>query len=137
MTLWTLSCQAPLSVDFLGKNTGVGFNFLLQGIFLAQGSNPCLLHWQVRFFTTKLPGKHTHIHTHTIHMCIHTHTCTHTIHMCIHTHACTHTIHMCIHTHACTHIHTNTHTHTHTHIPNNYRTEPAVVPKLGNISSDV
>ena len=31
------------------KNTGVGCHFLLQGIFLTQGSNPCLLcllHWQ-------------------------------------------------------------------------------------------
>ena len=27
-----------------GKNTGVGFHFLLQGIFLTQGLNPCLLH---------------------------------------------------------------------------------------------
>ena len=39
-----------------GKNTGVGCHFLLQGIFLTQGSNPhlcllCLLHGQVDFFT--------------------------------------------------------------------------------------
>ena len=33
--------------DFPGKNTGVGCHFLLQGILLTQGSNPCLLHWQV------------------------------------------------------------------------------------------
>ena len=36
--------------DCLGKNTGVGFYFLLQGIFPTQGSNPqflCLLHWPV------------------------------------------------------------------------------------------
>ena len=32
--------------DFPGKNTGVGCNFLLQGIFLTQGSNLSLLHWQ-------------------------------------------------------------------------------------------
>ena len=35
--------------DFLGKNTGVGFHFHLQGIFPTQGSTPsllCLLHWQ-------------------------------------------------------------------------------------------
>ena len=35
--------------DFLGTNTGVGYHFL-QGIFLTQGSNLCLLHllrWQV------------------------------------------------------------------------------------------
>ena len=28
---------------FSGKNTGVGCHFLLQGIFLTQGLNPCLL----------------------------------------------------------------------------------------------
>ena len=36
--------------DSPGKNTGVGCHFLLQGVFLTQGSNLhflCLLHWQV------------------------------------------------------------------------------------------
>ena len=36
--------------DFPGKNTGVGCHFLLQGIFLTQGSSSSLLsllHWQV------------------------------------------------------------------------------------------
>ena len=37
--------QAP-PWDFPGKNTGVGCQFLLQGIFLTQRSNLCLLHWQ-------------------------------------------------------------------------------------------
>ena len=35
--------------NFPGKNTGVGFHFLLQGIFLTQGSKSRLLHllhWQ-------------------------------------------------------------------------------------------
>ena len=35
--------------DSLGKKTGAGCHFLLQGIFPAQGLNPhllCLLHWQ-------------------------------------------------------------------------------------------
>ena len=35
--------------NFSGKNTGVVCHFLLQGVFLTQGSNPhllCLLHWQ-------------------------------------------------------------------------------------------
>ena len=32
------------------KNTRVGCHFLLQGIFPTQGSNPCLLHWQVDSF---------------------------------------------------------------------------------------
>ena len=42
--------------DSPGKNTGVGCHFLLQGIFPTQGSNPCLLLWQVDFFTTKPPA---------------------------------------------------------------------------------
>ena len=36
--------------DFPGKNTEVGYHFLLQGIFLTQESSPSvfhLLHWQV------------------------------------------------------------------------------------------
>ena len=32
--------------DFPGKNTGVGFHFLLSQIFPTQGSNLCLLLWQ-------------------------------------------------------------------------------------------
>ena len=27
MTLWTIACQAPLSMGFSGKNTGVGCHF--------------------------------------------------------------------------------------------------------------
>ena len=37
------SPQTPLSMDFSDKNTGVGWHFLLQGIFPTQGSNPHLL----------------------------------------------------------------------------------------------
>ena len=44
MTPWTAACQAPLSVEFCGKNTGVSIHSHLQGIFLTQGSNPGLLH---------------------------------------------------------------------------------------------
>ena len=36
--------QAPLSMGFLGKSTGVGCHFLLQGIFPTQGLNPGLPH---------------------------------------------------------------------------------------------
>ena len=32
--------------DSPGKSTGVGYPALLQGIFLNQAWNPCLLHWQ-------------------------------------------------------------------------------------------
>ena len=36
---WTVACQAPPSMGFSGKNTGVGCHFHLQGIFPTQGSN--------------------------------------------------------------------------------------------------
>ena len=40
-----MDCSLPgFSVDFPGESTGVGCHFLLQGIFLTQGSNPGLLH---------------------------------------------------------------------------------------------
>ena len=40
-----MDCSLPGSfVDFPNKNTGVGFHFLLQGIFPIQGLNPCHLH---------------------------------------------------------------------------------------------
>ena len=48
---WTATRQAPLSVGFSRQEYyRVGCHFLLQGIFLTQGSNPhllSLLHWQV------------------------------------------------------------------------------------------
>ena len=40
--------------NFPPKNPGVGCHFPLQGIFLTQGSNPHLLHWQV----DSLPLRH-------------------------------------------------------------------------------
>ena len=51
---WTIVHQASLSMGFFRqeywsgkkKNTGMGCHFLLQGIFLTQGWNLCLLHWQ-------------------------------------------------------------------------------------------
>jgi len=45
--VWTIASQAPLSMDFPGKNTRVDCHFLLQGIFPTQGLNLHLLHWQV------------------------------------------------------------------------------------------
>ena len=41
-TPWTTRLLHPW--DSPGKNTGVGYRFLLQGIFLTQGSNPGLPH---------------------------------------------------------------------------------------------
>ena len=40
------SHQTPLSMGFFSKNTRAGCHFLLQGIFVTQGSNLRLLHWQ-------------------------------------------------------------------------------------------
>ena len=44
--LWTVAHQALSPWDFLGKNTRMGCHFFLQGIFLTQGLNPCLLHYR-------------------------------------------------------------------------------------------
>ena len=44
---WTVARQIPLSMGFSRQAYGRGFAssiLLLQGIFLTQGSNPCLLH---------------------------------------------------------------------------------------------
>ena len=46
VTPWTTACQAPLSKDPPGKNTGVGCHLLFQGIFSIQRSNLSFLHWQ-------------------------------------------------------------------------------------------
>ena len=62
-TLWTVACQAPLSRDSPGKNTGVGFCVFLQGIFPTQGSKPLLLlllHCQAGSLPLVPPGKTRH-----------------------------------------------------------------------------
>ena len=54
--------RLPSPWDFTGKNSGVGFYFLLQGIFLTQGSNLYPLCWQVGSLNHRgspvLLGKH-------------------------------------------------------------------------------
>ena len=45
-TTWTVVYQAPLSMGFSRQEYWSGLHFLLQGIFLTQGSNLHLLHWQ-------------------------------------------------------------------------------------------
>ena len=62
VTLYIVALQAPLSWDSPGKNTGAGGHVLLQGIFLAQGSNLHLLHflhWQTDSLPLPPPGKPT------------------------------------------------------------------------------
>ena len=59
VTPQTVVLQAPLSMNFPGKNTRVGCHFLLQGISQTQGLNPCflgLLHWQTDSSPTVPPG---------------------------------------------------------------------------------
>ena len=46
------SCQW----NFPGKDAGVGCHFLLQGLFLTQGSNPHLQHWQPDFLPLSHEG---------------------------------------------------------------------------------
>ena len=41
---WTVAHQAPSSMGFSRKGTGVGCHFLLQGIFLTQGLNLGIRH---------------------------------------------------------------------------------------------
>ena len=52
-TLWTVTRHALCLWNSPGKNTGVGCQFLLQGIFPTQGSNPGILHcrWMDSFLT--------------------------------------------------------------------------------------
>ena len=61
VTPWTVAQQAPWSMGFSGKNTGVGCHFLSQGFFLTQESNWRLLHWQVDSLP---PGSHRESATH-------------------------------------------------------------------------
>ena len=58
-----VDCSPPgpaVHGDSSGKNTGVGFHALLQGVFPTEGSNPhlvCLLHWQGHSLPLMPPGK--------------------------------------------------------------------------------
>ena len=56
VTPWTVAHQAPLSMGFPAKNTGMGCYFLLQGIFPTQGSNSLFSALAGRFFTPEPPG---------------------------------------------------------------------------------
>ena len=56
-----MDCSPPGSsvhgIDSPGKNTGVGCHALLRGIVPTQGSNSCLLLWQVDSLSTEPPVK--------------------------------------------------------------------------------
>ena len=53
--LWPHELLCPW--DSPGKNIGVGCHFLLQRIFLTQGSNPCLLHWHLDSLPLSILGR--------------------------------------------------------------------------------
>ena len=60
VTLWTIACQALLSMGFSRQEYWSGLPCLSQGIFLTQGSNPhllCLLHWQTGSLPLAMAGK--------------------------------------------------------------------------------
>ena len=59
VTPWTVAHQTPLW-NFLGKNTGVGCHFLLQGNRPNPGIKPASPALAGRFFTTEPPGKLQH-----------------------------------------------------------------------------
>ena len=57
---YPMDCSPPgfsYSWNFPGKSTGVGWHFLLQGMFLAQGLNLGLLHWRQMLLPSEPPGK--------------------------------------------------------------------------------
>ena len=47
--------------DFQGTNIGMGLHFLFQELFLTQGSNLCLLHWQVGSSPLSYQGSPPHL----------------------------------------------------------------------------
>ena len=56
-TPWTEIHQAPLSMRFSSKNTGVGCHFLLQGIFPIQGFNRGLFHCRQVLYHLSYQGR--------------------------------------------------------------------------------
>ena len=56
VTPWTVVQQAPLSMDYPGKNIGMDCHFLLQGIFQNWSSNLHLL-WLLNWQADSLPLK--------------------------------------------------------------------------------
>ena len=64
---WTMACQLLCPWNSPHKHAGLGCHALLQGIFLTQGSNSCLLHllnWKVGSLPLASPGKSTLVTNH-------------------------------------------------------------------------
>ena len=64
LTFCRVAHQTPLSMGSPGNSIGVGCHFLHQGIFLTQGSNPCLCVSTLAggFLTSGPPGKPFFVH---------------------------------------------------------------------------
>ena len=60
VALWTIKYPTRVLYPwvFPGQNTGLSCHFLLQGIYLAQGSNLHLLHWQMNSLLLNYQGSH-------------------------------------------------------------------------------
>ena len=56
-TPWTTAYEVLHPWNFPGKNTGVGYHFLLWGIFPTQGSKPGLPHCKQTILPSEPPGK--------------------------------------------------------------------------------
>ena len=95
-TPWAIDCQFLYPWDFPSRITELGCQFVLQGIFLTQGSNPYLLHWQVGSLALSHQGRH-------IDICVYMY-----MYIYIYTHIY---IYIYIHTYTYTHIYTYTHMH--------------------------
>ena len=65
-TPWTVAHQTPLFMGFSRQEYWNGSHFLLQGIFLTQGWNPLLLHWQVDSLRLSHQGSPYNLHRHHI-----------------------------------------------------------------------
>ena len=65
-TLWTVIHQVPLSMGFSRQEYLSGLHILLQGFFLTQGSNLCLLHCRQILYWLRYQGSPLHKWNHTI-----------------------------------------------------------------------
>ena len=63
-TWWTVAHQAPLFMGFPRQEYYNGLPFPFQGVFLTQGSNPCLLLWQEDSLPTEAPENPTYNSSH-------------------------------------------------------------------------
>ena len=83
VTPWTVALFHPW--NFSGKSTGVGCHFLLQGIFLTQGSNPGLPHCRQMLYRLSHQGS-PHLTVNHIHVFSSLYLCTSVLYMYMYNH---------------------------------------------------